>query len=516
VPIKVNDDVYGVFELASFATYEPHEIKFIEMLGASVAATISGTQIAERTRDLLGQSQQQTEQLRAQEEEMRQNMEEMQATQEQLRRQMDESHVLTEQMKVQEHELRKNQEVLTAAQAEISRKYNELFERLIALNYESKFDQLKSITSTKKRSIEYYFEIIRNQILTFSENTMVIDAVKNFKTAFYKINEGLSTEKRPAISKSLRVYYENEFIPRLNENTDETADAEKYFPADAVSSVLQHLYISQNTHPTGQKSLLDDAGDGSEYSKIHAYYHPIIRSFLDKFGYYDIFFIDSETGYMVYSVFKEVDFATNVYTGLYSTTNFGRVVNAAKLSQDKNFIKLIDFEPYSPSYMAPASFIACPIFDKEKKIGILVFQMPINRINQILTGNNKWKEDGLGESGETFMIGSDYRLRSMSRELIENPDQYLAGLKSLGYPNETLRKIKKTNTNILLTEIRRESVTRALSGNQDTQLEKNENGIETLNAFAPLNIPDVHWVIMSVMKESEASMRINDLRSEHA
>jgi len=56
------------------------------------------------------------------------------------------------------------------------------------------------------------------------------------------------------------------------------------------------------------------------------------------------------------------------------------------------------------------------IYDGAEKIGILVFQMPINKINQILTGDNNWMEDGLGRSGETFMVGHDYMLRSIARE----------------------------------------------------------------------------------------------------
>ena len=56
----------------------------------------------------------------------------------------------------------------------------------------------------------------------------------------------------------------------------------------------------------GLKHHLDNAGDGSSYSKVHEFYHQTIRSYLEKFGYYDIFLVDDETGYVVYSVFKEL------------------------------------------------------------------------------------------------------------------------------------------------------------------------------------------------------------------
>lgn len=86
VPLKVNDEIYGVVELAGFNKFEDHIIKFVEEVGETIAATISSTKINIRTNQLLEQSQQQSEEMAAQEEEMRQNMEELQATQEESAR----------------------------------------------------------------------------------------------------------------------------------------------------------------------------------------------------------------------------------------------------------------------------------------------------------------------------------------------------------------------------------------------------------------------------------------------
>jgi HAMP domain-containing protein len=86
VPLKVDQDVYGLVELASFNEYRPHEIEFVEKLGETLASTLGSVKAAQKNRHLIEQFQQQTEEMRAQEEEMRQNMEELQATQEEIMR----------------------------------------------------------------------------------------------------------------------------------------------------------------------------------------------------------------------------------------------------------------------------------------------------------------------------------------------------------------------------------------------------------------------------------------------
>ncbi|MCB0208373.1 MAG: HAMP domain-containing protein [Anaerolineae bacterium] len=270
-------------------------------------------------------------------------------------------------------------------------------------------NKLIAIRDVKASQIEAYFAQIAGQIRTLSEDPMIIEAMSEFKTAFDDFDSGrtLSNDQMSA----LRDYYQNEYLTRLTPNLEQPVTVDMYIPTDPGALMAQYLYIAANPNPTGEKDRLDDAGDGSDYSQLHQRYHPAIHNFLKEFGYYDIFLVESDTGHIVYSVYKEADYATSLLTGPYRNTNFAKAFRAANEATDPDSVYVADFERYHPSYNEPASFIASPIFDGAEHIGVLIFQMPIDRINALMQ-----ERSGLGETGETILISSDdFLLRSDSR-----------------------------------------------------------------------------------------------------
>jgi len=86
LPLKVNDKIFGVIEVAGFRALEQFEVDFMKKLAENIASAVAGAKANAHTRKLLEMTQQQAEEMRAQEEEMRQNMEELTATQEEMRR----------------------------------------------------------------------------------------------------------------------------------------------------------------------------------------------------------------------------------------------------------------------------------------------------------------------------------------------------------------------------------------------------------------------------------------------
>jgi PAS domain S-box-containing protein len=379
---------------------------------------------------------------------------------------------------------------------------------------EQQFSKLAAIRELKASQIEEYILQISRQVRTFSQDRMVIDAMRTFTVSFQSMTEELDEQSGQLedYDDLLRQYYEVEFLPRLNQNREVPADTSDFWSSDDSVRLLQYFYLADNPNPTGSKEILDNARDNTSYSATHSLYHPPIRSFLQEFGFYDIFLVSPDSGNIVYSVFKEVDFGTSLVNGPYRETGFAQVFEMAQESESANETFIADFSTYAPSYDAQASFISSPIFDGDENIGVLIFQMPVSRINDVMTNNRNWLDVGLGTTGETYLVGSDLTARSQSRLLVEDPEQYALSMRESGLDEQTLAQILALEDPIGLQPIVSQASESALRGEADAGLIESYRGESVLSSFRPLVIDGLDWAIVSEINKSEAFAPIAQLR----
>lgn len=383
--------------------------------------------------------------------------------------------------------------------------------------------QLTAIRDIKKKSIERYFYTVREQVLTLSDNRMVIDAMKEMGGTFkYFSNEVNIPTNSNNLAKTtqaqrsgLKEYYDSEFneeYKSVNLNASSNPD-QLLSNLNDNAIALQYAYIKANPNPLGNKDGLTTSDDGSSYSLFHKKYHPHFHHYQKSFEFYDIFLVNND-GDIIYSVFKELDFATSLKNGPYANSGIAKAYKSVNGRNDLNAVSLTDFSPYTPSYEAPASFIASPIFDGTKKLGVLIFQMPIDRINNIMTLDQQWKESGLGDTGETYIIGSDAKARTMSRKLIEDKGQYLKLTSQTGLSDREREIINAKDTNIGIQTINTEATKAVIAGESGFKISNGYIGHEVLSAYAPLDIRGLNWGIISEIEKDEASHRADSLIKE--
>ncbi|MFT2111526.1 methyl-accepting chemotaxis protein [Marinomonas sp. 2405UD68-3] len=374
-------------------------------------------------------------------------------------------------------------------------------------------DKLTAVRDSTARNIENYFSVIENQVITLSSNLMILDALTEMTPAFNHYSNKISQTVFSQNKETLNRYYGAQFgtkYKKLNNGDSPPPSLLNQLSNNTIN--LQATYISKNTHPLGEKDSLISSGDHSRYDTLHSKYHPLIREYQQRFDYYDIFLVDAKSGNIIYSVFKELDYATSLETGPYSQTGIGEAFKKALSATSKNDVFLTDFAPYLPSYNSAASFMSSPIYNKEEIVGVLIFQMPIDRINTIMTHNEEWESSGLGKSGETYLVGDDYLMRSNGRFLLEDKTAYLKLMQDIGVETATISKLDNRSSSIGLQPINTKGTKNALAGNTAFDIFDDYRRISVLSAYKPLNINGLNWVIMSEIDEEEAFSSIEKLK----
>jgi methyl-accepting chemotaxis protein len=373
-------------------------------------------------------------------------------------------------------------------------------------------EQLESVRDAKKQQIETYFGILRLQAQSYAGDPTVISAMKDFRLAFTDFLEQASADQTSidaALAQyrvALRDYYEDDFAHEYNRRS--ASKAPPMLPyVDKLNEnavALQYYYIALNDNPPGYKDEMVAAEDESDYTKAHARYHPYLRDLVVKFGFHDIYLVDAASGDVLYSTSKKIDLGTSLIDGPFADTALARAFNSANQATEPGLIALEDFAPYLPLYHSYAGFLAAPVFDGDQKLGVLVFQLPVDRINDIMTNEGSWEFAGLGETGETYLVGADFKVRNDRRGLLQNKKQYLLMLKKTGAKPAVLEAIDKKQTSIGLQEVHNESAKAAIRGVYGVDLIKDASGQQVLSAYGPLEIEGLKWGILAEMDADEA------------
>jgi anti-anti-sigma regulatory factor/HAMP domain-containing protein len=374
---------------------------------------------------------------------------------------------------------------------------------------EASFDKLVAVRELKSDQVDSFFGTIRDQVVALSADPMVIEAMTSFSDAF--AIESMSD--RVEDTAQLRTFYSQDFMSRARDAQAPVDNFMELWPEDPRSQRMQHHYIAANSYPVGEKYQLDRSSDGSRYDDVHANYHPMLRDFSKRFGFYDVFLVSADSGYIVYSTEKEIDFATSLIDGPYRYSNIAAVFREARVANNSNFVRMVDFASYVPSYGAQASFLASPIVSNGQISGVLIVQVPLDRLDDIMTSGGSWSSVGLGETGETYIVGPDYTLRTQSRFFLSDREAFFGSISGAGVEQATADRIRSLGSAIGLLTIDTPGTRAALAGQSGTQIFDDYRGEAVLSAFRKLDLPDVSWAIMSEKDQAEAFAEALHLRN---
>lgn len=339
-------------------------------------------------------------------------------------------------------------------------------DRLAAYSDQTARDEVQTATELRGEKVERYFQGLVDLALGLAELPQTATVLSDLDEAADQLgSSGAVVPDMAALEE--RYAYQMENTPGAG-----AEDKARWLGGlDPLGQALQHLYIGKNRAKVGQKQMLNDARDGSRYSQLHAELHPVYRSVMERYGFYDILIAEPHQGRVIYSVFKELDFATSLVDGPYSDTALGRAVQDVIKSQGADPYLVTDFEPYEPSFNAKAFFLVVPVKEKRNLIGVMIFQLPIDFGAGLLSPGEHERQ-----SLEAFIVGSDGVLRSKPRfSDVFDMDAKVPG----------------------------DIVAAAMRGERGSMVGPDHRGVDVVAAYRPLDIPGLDWSIITEVERQE-------------
>ncbi len=208
------------------------------------------------------------------------------------------------------------------------------------------------------------------------------------------------------------------------------------------------------------------------------------EKYMNIYGYYDLFLLNPD-GYCFYSVTKEADYQTNFISGPYKDSSLS---DAVKETLQTKQIVFSDFSPYQPSGGVPAAFLTQPVLNNGTVEMIVALQLPLEGINSIMQ-----ERTGMGESGESYLVGQDNLMRS---------DSFLTP-----ETHSVLNSFKNPSSGRVDTDATRE----AFKGNSAEEIIDDYTGSRVLSAYTPVTVYDTTWALLAEINESEINAPINSL-----
>ncbi len=227
----------------------------------------------------------------------------------------------------------------------------------------------------------------------------------------------------------------------------------------------------------------EGGAEGSDWRATEARHAAWLETYKERYGYYDLFLI-SPGGTVVYTVERESDFGQNLVSGGLSDSGLANCYRRAKDS-----IVLEDFKPYEPSGGEPAAFIGAPVSRNGEALGVVALQLPLDHINAAMQ-----ERSGMGETGESYLVGPDYLMRSDS---FLDPENH---------------SVSASFANPATGSVRTDASKSALEGTSGQGVITDYNGNPVLSVYSPVEFAGIRWAVISEIDEKEAFAAVHALQ----
>ena len=284
------------------------------------------------------------------------------------------------------------------------------------------FAHLTTVRTSRTAQIEQLLERLIIEVRTSGQGVSG-EAAREFIDAYHQLESGRDRPRKRNQTAQL--------LPRAvpsgsGKNHRHEARHRLGLPDTAAARYLQYEYIANNPFPEDERVEMLRANDDSAYSRVHEAYHHRLTGLFLGMGFSNVLLVDIDSGAVVYSARKYASFGTRLSDGPFARGHLGDLFRTLQRSPDVGRVVVADFQPHRARTGVPTAFIGTPLFVGGRAIALLLVELPADAIDRVMTNDRQWGRDGLGKTGEVYLVGPDHLMRSNSRGLIESPERYAA------------------------------------------------------------------------------------------
>jgi methyl-accepting chemotaxis protein len=278
------------------------------------------------------------------------------------------------------------------------------------------FAKLSQLLKQKQQQLNLFLQQRNKQLLTLAESTMSQVASQAFANTFYSY-----LQEREPLTKPL--------TPSSYENLD------------LVTQALQLDFIANNPDQAS-KSLMDESLINTSYSRAHSLYHPIYRNYANQFALAELYLLDAKTGHVIYSVNKNTDFATPLYSPELATSPLAITFkHALRLAKGQSL-----FTEFSEYMQVQSGFMATPIFNQQKISSVLVFRTATEAFKPLIRSQGfEHANVYLFDQNNTLMTSSHSNQNDVDNTLINEVQKKLNDSSILTKDNNYISLTTSTN-----------------------------------------------------------------------
>jgi class 3 adenylate cyclase len=361
-------------------------------------------------------------------------------------------------------------------------------------------NQLTAIGAARADQVERYISGLERAVVGQALTPRPAAVIAEFSARFAELDASPPSSRDVDL---VEAYYRDVVAPDLTEARGRPVNPTSLVPVSNAGITLQAQYVVPTEDGNARRTGYD------EWTELHDPLDDSLSEFALQQGFDDVYLIEPVAQVVVYSTQKNIDFATSLRAGPHSGSQLASLTYELAEDPSPGDVAIRDFAAYAPAGEFPSAFVGSPVFADGELAGFVVGRFTPAEITAIMTNDEQW--GALGDTGETYVVAADARMRSDSRLFLQDRAAFFAEVEAASSATaDEIDSMQRFDTTVLYQPIDLRQVDAAFEGSAGVETVTNYLGREVASTTELLDIDGLEWSVFSQADLAEIEAPIDD------